>query len=251
MIRKIPAFCFFVLAVYATAAAEEYRIDNVVRGVKSTALLLDGKFYSIIEDNGEIVEFDSHKKIFTLIDPSLRIQTQINAAEMRKKITDMQQKIAGDPKTDKESFAYFAANPVFTSESDTAAGRIVLQSRWIDYEITAVPFHDKSSEMYYDFCDWMCYLNLRINPFSSAVLTRLTVNRLLREEKKFPVSVSVAIYPKGKQGFSKPDKAESSHKIVRRFSEPERKQIGQINELKQKFPQVSFEEYQKQVAGKK
>ena len=240
------AGCFLTLTVSAT----EFRIDNNVQGVKSTAFLLHNKFYSMIGDNGEIVEFDTEKKIFTLISPALRIQTQIDAEEVRKRVEQVRQRVLNDTNTRTDSFIFFAFRPTFRKEFDAASGMLSLQSHWIDYEIKTVPFHDASATMYHDFCDWMCYLNFRLNPRSSQMIVRLEVNRLLREGQKFAVSVSESIYTRGKQGLARPDRASSSHEIARRLGDADRRRIEQAQEFKRTFPQVSFDEYQRRFAEK-
>ena len=233
-----------------TVSATEFRIDSHVQEIKSTAFLLDGKFYSMIGDNGEIVEFDVEKKIFTLIDPALHVQTQIDAIETRKKIEQLREQILNDPEARTDSFRYFAFKPKFESEFDTVSGMLALQSNWIDYEIKTIPFMDPAAVMYYDFCDWICYLNFRLNPRSSQMLIRLEVNRLLREGQRFAVSVSESLYVKGKQGLAKPDRVSSSHDIVRRLGDADRKRIEQAQEFKRIFPQIPFDEYQKRFAEK-
>jgi len=233
-----------------TLSAAEFRIDNNVQGVESTAFLLGNKFYSMIGDNGEIVEFDAETRMFTLMDPALRIQTQINAEETRKKIEQLREFFLNDPNAKIDTFRYFAFKPKFELEFDPASGMLALQSPWIDYEIKTIPFTDPSAAMYHDFCDWVCYLNLRLNPRSSQMLTRLEVNRILREKQRFAVSVSESIYTGGKQGLAKPSQASSSHDIVRRLSDADQKRIGQVQELKRTFPQVPIDEYQKRFAEK-
>ena len=247
MFRSIYAGLAVVFLLQATAAAE-YRIDSNVQGVKTTVFLLPDKFYSMIGDNGEIVEFNMGEKTFTLINPSLRIQTQLNAEEIRQKVEQLRLQILNDLNTNSDSFHYFAFKPNFKTDFDRGSGTWVLQSPWIDYEIKTIQFGDASSETYYDFCDWVCYLNLRRNPHASQMLTRLEVNRLLRESQRFAAGVSVSIYVKGKQGFVKPDQASSSHEMVRRLSDADRKRIGQAQEFRHSFPQVSFEEYQRRFA---
>ena len=241
-------FALFCLLPMTTAA--EFRIDNNVQGVKSTVFLLEGKFYSLIGDNGEIVEFDAEKKVFTLIEPALRIQTQIDAEETRKRIEILRERIPNDPNAKTDTFRYFACKPMFAAEFDAASGTLALQSNWIDYEIKTIPFADPEAGMYYDFCDWICYLNLRLNPYSSQMLTRLEVNRHLRTGQKFAVGVAESIYASGKQGLAKPSQATSSHDLVRRLKDTDRKRIEQVQECKRTFPQVSFDEYQKRFAGK-
>jgi hypothetical protein len=246
----VITFLLPVIALLSPIATAEFRIDNTVQGVKSTAFLLDGKFYSMIGNNGEIVEFDAEKKTFTLMDPELRIQTQINAEETRKRVEMLREHILNHPNADPHSFRYFAFKPTFETEFDAASGTLVLQSNWIDYEIKTVPFTDPSAGMYHDFCDWICYLNLRLNPYSTQMLTRLEVNRLLRSGQRFAVHVSESIYINGKQGLPKPAQASSSHTFARRLGETDRKRIEQALEFKRTFPQVPFDEYQKRFAEK-
>jgi hypothetical protein len=242
----------FVSAFFLVA--EEFHVESDFRmghaaPVRSTTLFDGNIFYDFIGTNGEMMLLDLGKDTFTLVDPALRIQTQIDAEDTRKKTEQLRQRILSDPKAKTDSFHYFACKPKFTSEFD-AAGTWALQSNWIDYEIKTVPFTDPSAAMYYDFCDWVCYLNLRINPYSSQMLTRLEVNRLLRTEKKFAVSVSESIYVNGKQGLAKPAQTSSSHNFIRRLGDADHKRIEQAQEFKRTFPQVSFEEYQKRFAEK-
>jgi len=236
--------------VLTLTAVAEFRIENNVQGVQSTTFLLEGKFYSIIGDNGEMVEFDVEQKTFTLIDPALHIQTQIDAEETRRKVEQLRQTILNDLNAKTDSFRYFAFKPIFVSEFNTASGTLALQSNWIDYEIKTIPFSDPQAGLYYDFCDWVCYLNFRLNPRSSQMLIRLEVNRFLRERHRFAVNVSESIYPKGKQGLTRPDRASSSHDIVRRLGDADRRRIEQAQEFKRTFPQVPFDEYQRRFAEK-
>ena len=237
-------------SLFTLTAAAELRIDNDVQGVKSTTFLLEGKFYSMIGENGEIVEFDAEKKTFTLIDPALRIQTQIDAEETRRRVEQLRLQILNDPNRREDSFRYFAFKPTFASEFDAASGKLALQSHWIDYELRTIPFNDPVARMYYDFCDWVCYLNFRLNPGSVQMLIRLEVNRILREGQRFAVNVSEFRYPRGKQGLTRPDRNSSSHDIVRRLGDADRKQIEQTQEFKRTFPQVPFDEYQRRFAEK-
>jgi len=230
--------------------ATEFRIDSNVQGIKSTAFLLQGKFYSMTGDNGEIVEFDAETKIFTLINPALRLQTQLDGEAIRKNVEQLRERLLHHPNTKTDSFGYFAFTPKFETEFSPVSGMLALQSNWIDYEIKTIPFADSSAAMYHDFCDWVCYLNLRLNPRSSQMLTRLEVNRLLREKQRFAVSVSVSIYAGGKQGLAKPSQVSSSHDLVRRLSDADRKRIEQVQEFKRTFSRATIDEYQKLFAEK-
>lgn len=242
----------WILTSVATAQMPvvEVRIDSNVQGVKSIIFLLEGKFYSMIDDNGEIVEFDAEKKTFSLIDPALRIQTQIDAVEIKKRVEQLRQQILSDPKIQTDAFRYFAFKPTFVSEFDAASGRLALQSNWIDYEIKTVPFADPAAGRYYDLCDWICYLNFRLNPRATQMLIRLEVNRFLREKQRFAVNVSESLYPRGKQRFARPEQVSSSHELVRRLGDTDRRRIEQAQEFQRTFLYVPFDEYQRRFAEK-
>lgn len=245
-----------VLSAVRSAGAAEYRIENDVQGVKSTVYLLPDRFYSMIGENGEIVEFDPQSKIFTLMEPAWRIQTYIDGKEIQKKVEQLRQEILFDPQADIDSFHYFMFKPVFRSEFDSDSGILALQSRWIDYEIKTIPFTEPSSGMYYDFCDWICYLNFRRNPRSSQMLVRMEVNRLLREGQRFAANVELGIIQSEKTGIVQSkimgvstvhyrSLVTSSHMMSQRLGTADHKRIEQAQEFKRTFPQVSFEEYQK------
>jgi hypothetical protein len=237
----------FHFATFNDAPAAEYRIDNEVGGVKSTVYLLETQFVSIIGTNGEIAVFDAPQKTFTLLHPPLRLQTTLDAVKMKEQNTALCQRVlkSNSPKTN--SFLYFAVQPKFDVKKDDAAGIITLQSHWIDYELTTVPLPDDSAGMYYDFCDWMCYLNMRLNPYSTMMLPRLAVNQILRQEHRFALSVSTALYSKGKTAFSQADVTKSTHQFSRRLSDEDRKRLEQVNEYRRTFPSVPLEEYQKKI----
>jgi hypothetical protein len=233
--------------------AAELRIDNEVQNdlqsVKSSAYLLSGNFYSMIGENGEITFFDVQRQTFTLLDPALRIQTQIDAAETKKKVEALRQEILDKPHPEK--FLNFAVKPVFTTEFDTASGTLALQSRWIDYELKTIPLPDaESAKLYFDFCDWTCYLNLRINPRSTTMLVRLEVNRILEAQKRFAAGVTVSLFSDGKSVLASPTTIRSSHQLVNRLGDADRKRLNQADEFRRTFQMVPFEEYQRKVVEK-
>ncbi|MDR3233462.1 MAG: hypothetical protein LBT46_07355 [Planctomycetaceae bacterium] len=248
---SIIPFCILALffSPYPCSGAE-YRIDNEVNGVKSTVYLLDRQFVSVIGMSGEIAVFDTLRKTFTMLNPPLRLQTSFDAVKVKEQTENLCQRVlqSSNPKTN--SFLYFAVQPKFDVKKDDTNGIIAMQSHWIDYELHTVPLPDESEIMYYDFCDWMCYLNMRLNPYSTMMLPRLAVNNILRQERRFAVHVSTALYPKGKTAFSQAEVTKSSHQFSRRLSDDDRKCLERVNEYRQTFPSVPLDEYQKQVVEK-
>jgi hypothetical protein len=83
------------------------------------------------------------------------------------------------------------------------------------------------------------------------MLVRLEVNRILREKNRFASRIAVSVFPKGKVPIAKPDKAQSSHKIILRLDHTDTKRIDQAKEFRRTFTMISFDEYQMKVAEKK
>jgi hypothetical protein len=247
---KILGFLVAVQLFAFDGIAVEYRIDNEIGTVKSTVYLLENQFVSMIDTNGEIAVFDAAEKTFTLLNPPLRLQTVLDAVEMKNKTNALCNRIleSDNPKTN--SFLYFAVKPKFEVKHDEAAGLLTLQSNWIDYTLKTIPLPDETGAMYYDFCDWMCYLNMRLNPYSTMMLTRLAVNNVLRQEHRFAVHVSASLYPKGKTAFSQGDVTESSHQLSRRLSDDDKKRLQLVDEYRKTFPSVPLEEYRKTLLQK-
>jgi hypothetical protein len=254
------SFLSFGIIVFGigNCIAVDFRIDNEMQiegspeKIISTTFLLNSNFISLIGENGEITIFDSDEQIFTLLDPVLRIQTRLDAAETKKKVELLRQQVINRPELDANTFTAFAVKPVFQPEYDATSGTLALQSSWIDYLlVTHVLTDPEIAKQYFDLCDWLCYLHLRLDPRSTTMLVRLEVNRILREQNRFASRISVSVFPKGKIPITKPDKAQSSHKIVVRLDQSDWQRIDQSKEFRRTFAIIPFDEYQKKVAEKK
>lgn len=236
-------------------SAAEFCIENEVSigegnaAVKSTSFLFNGGFTGIIGGNGEITLFDAKTQVFTLLDPVLRIQTQVDGAETKKSVEQRREQILTRTDVDKNSFLYFAAKPKFlTEEYDAVSGGLALQSPWLAYDLKTAPLPDaQTAKQYFDFCDWNCYLNLRLNPQSASMLVRREVDRILQEKNRFAAGVTMTIF-QGRGLIKKPEYARSTHTLVMRLDDTAKKRIGQVWEYKRTFPQVPFAEYQQKVA---
>lgn len=246
----IPALFFFLAGLSGLCAAENFRVDNEVRAddgketVASTTYFLGDDFLSLIGLNGEITFFDAKKGTFTLLDPKLRIQTHLAATRTKDEIDVKRRQNA----THSSPFVAFVAKPVFQVESDESSGAVSLQSTWFDYKLMTETPDDDTAKRYADFCDWSCYLNFRISRGHPTQLVRLEVNRILRDETRFPKSVSMSFFPKGKGLLAKEEKASSTHRLVRRLDEADKKRIDQAMELMRTLPVVPFDEYQEKAA---
>ncbi|MDR1290330.1 MAG: hypothetical protein LBK06_03925 [Planctomycetaceae bacterium] len=265
---KICIGCFLVVVIFLSdvlLAAEQFRIDNEITAGKlvarSKTYFLDDDFLSVIDDNGEITYYNAERDTFTLINPSLRIQTQLSAYETRREIELTLDKTLKEEKKKekKEKDGYkgshhqlplvlFIANPVFKIEQDPKSGQIALQSDWVEYKLTTEIFNDNNiAKRYFDFCNLTCYLNCRINN-SYRQLYRLEVNRILRNKNRFPQNISVTFYPLGKSSSKfVGETLNSSHKLIRRLTEEDKNKINSARNSMNTFKAVTFDKYQKTI----
>jgi hypothetical protein len=236
-------------------AAEQFRIDNEITAGKlvarSKTYFLDDDFLSVIDDNGEITYYNAERDTFTLINPSLRIQTQLSAYETKREIDAILEKIriarlrVMQPSTHSD----FAAKPDFKIETDKKSGQIALQSNWVDYKLTTEIFNDNNiAKRYFDFCNLTCYLNFRITRWYGQ-LYRLEVNRILRNQNRFPQNITVTFYPDGKKSSKAEETFSSSHKLIRRLTDEDKNKINSIRNTMNTFKTVTPEEYQQTING--
>ncbi len=253
-------FTFLVAVLFSTVccAAEptDFRIENelAVRKddseakVKTTTLFRGGLVYDMIGDQGETTIFDKLADSFTLLDPTLRIQTKVRASELKDAVLLQREKMRSvtDP------FFAFAAFPKFEQAYEQESGLARFQSPWIDYRIETQPLEDNSvRERYYDFCDWYCFLNLRVNPDSTTLFARMEINRFLAEKKRFPKRIHVSVFPNGNSGLTgivaQPDVYVSTSKLGARFVPADEQRLQRIGEQLKTFRSVSFEQYLKEI----
>jgi len=245
-------FAVFSLVSMVAATAQGFRVESDLRvgnaaPIRSTILFDGTAFYSFIGANGEITRFDPARDVFTLLDPALRIQTHLAASDTQRLVNAQKLQLATHP----NGFFAFAAKPVFTMEFNEAAGLMVLQSPWIDYSLTTKTFPDAhAAAPYFDFCDWSCYLNQRINPKQLTPLIRLEVNRILRESNRFPENVKISVFPKGKKFLTKEETFQISYQFSRHLTDVDRQRITSALESMRNYPVVPFADYQAKVAEK-
>jgi len=251
--RLLSLFVF--LFPILCGAAENFRVENELtvqqtgEKVKTTTLFTGGLVYDMIGDNGETTIFDKASDTFTLLEPTLRIQTQVIASELKETVLKRREAMRSQPQP---PFFAFAAFPKFEETYQEESGLVRFQSRWFVYNIETVPFADDTfRERYYDFCDWYCFLNLRVNPDSTTLFARMEVNRFLQERKRFPQKIQVDVYTKGNFGIAgiiaNPDVYMSTHKLGIRLIPRDEQRLRRIDDQRKTFRTVSFEEYLKEI----
>ena len=238
----------------AEPSIDSFRVENELAvqqtgvKVKTTTLFRQGIVYDMIGDNGETTIFDTQNDTFTLLEPTFRFQTQIRASELKETVLKHREKM----RSEKNPFFAFAAFPKFEETYEEESGLARFQSPWIDYQIETLPLDDDSlRQRYYDFCDWYCFLNLRVNPDSTTLFARMEVNRFLNAQKRFPKKIQVSVFRKGNSGIAgivtQPDVYVSTHKLGTRFVPEDEQRLIRVEEQRKTFRTVSFAEYQKEM----
>lgn len=234
----------------AEESVRRFRVENTIRTpgseevFKTTTLFRDAIVYDVIGEQGEITVFDSESKRFTLLEPARRIQTKIDGEQLRKTV---EEKRAGF-RSHKNPFVVFMVSPKFEIAHETETGHLRFQSKWIEYQCETQSMENAVlKNRYYDFCDWFCFLNLRLHPGSSTLFARMEINRYLRENGRFSEKIKVLVYPRGNGVMNQPEVSESSHTISPRLVPSDEKRIEQIHGQMETFRVVSLEEYQKQL----
>jgi hypothetical protein len=239
----------FIFLSDILVVAEQFRMDNEITSgkfvVRSKTYFLDDDFLGVIEDNGEMTYYNAARDTFTLLAPSLRIQTQLSASETRR-VIDATLDGLRFSKTEIEPRYEFVANPVFKTALDNKSGQLALQSNWVDYKMTTEIFTDNNiAKRYFDFCNITCYLNYRVTN-SHRQLYRLEVNRVLRKENRFPQNITAIFYPNGKTGKTE-ETISSSHKLIRRLTDEDKNKINMVQNSINKFKTVKFNDYQELI----
>jgi hypothetical protein len=241
-----------IFSINSLIGAEEFRIDNKITSgnivVQSKTYLLENDFISLIENNGEITYYNSSRDSFTLLAPSLRIQTNLSMSETKRELDSVLQSIR-EVKTKTASSRHelilFLANPVFKTELDNKSGQLAIQSNWVDYKLSTDVFTNNNiAKQYFDFCNLTCYLNYRTTN-NYRQLFRLEVNRILRNENRFPTNISATFYPSGKNYHK--EELISSHKLIKRLTDEDKTTINSIRNSMNTFKTVTFNEYQQAI----
>ncbi|MGL6225706.1 MAG: hypothetical protein ACRC10_03660 [Thermoguttaceae bacterium] len=260
--------CVFIMLVFGlafellserVASAESgpvrFRVDNEVRreggtsfSNKTTTYFYEGVVYDVLAGNREITVFDEKSNSFSLLDPVLRLQTCLSASEIKTEVAQVQREM----KKHANPFIAFAVDPKFEEKIDETTGVIQCLSPWIEYTINTKPLTDTGiGTTYFDFCNWICYFNLRVNPSAATSFARMQVNRLLQEKGRFPEQIKVNVYPKGHTGAAgianTPDVYISTHHLVLRLVPADEQRIAEIRGYLDTFRKVSLSEYQQEV----
>lgn len=216
--------------------------DDVLTQIKTSTIFSDGAVFDFIGDNGEITIYRPESKIFILLDPIHRIQTEL-ALE---KIDSFLDRIRSLFTQKDDLFKRFMAHPEFDFSKSEDGNEFLFQSKWIDYRIKTRSFEDPNLiDSFFDFSDAYSKLNIYLNPGTTTPFARIHINQYLRKDHRFPEHFTLSVYPGGKRLFSKAVKIESQHTLIRRLSEKDKGRIIRALHFVEQFQKLPFGKYQK------
>ncbi len=261
-VRSFFIFIFFFGVLLLSGTAQEqsavqkiFRIDSTVRmtdnelvtEIKTSTIFGEDAVFDFIGDNGEIIIYQWKAKIFTLIDPIHRVQTDLSLEDVDAFLVRIRSMLTEK----KDKFTQFMLDPYFETTANEQGDSLVFQSKFIDYIVRIRPFDDSTlTEDYYQFSQAYSKLNIYLNPGTTTPFARIVINDHLLKKGAFPERFDISVYPKGKWLFGKVVKIESEHKMVRRLSEKDKGRIVRAIHFSEQFPKIPFGKYQKTLQEK-
>src|SRR5262249_23490402 len=109
----------------------------------------------------EITVFDPGNGRFVLLDPKRKLKTELLVADVESFVSAQRQRA----RLGESPFMKFLADPEFEESFDAATGKMVLESAFINYELTTAPAaSDFASKQYSDFTDGFAKISPVLEP---------------------------------------------------------------------------------------
>lgn len=243
---------FLAVAMVATAAAEDFRIENKVfsgndktPSVESTTIFYNGVVYDYLKKPAEITVLDADHGRFVLLDTERRMKTELTTKEVEAFAQRFRERAARQAAESDNPFVAFQADPKFEKQFDESSRELTFRSEWMTYRVVTADAGSKEiAQQYRQFADWQARLNSVINRQATPPFARLVVNAELERREEIPREVRLTLTPPG--GFPrKRITARSEHQMIRMVVESDRTRVAQTGEFLAIFQPVSFQQYQK------
>lgn len=237
--------------VVPAAVADDFRVDNSIfldnekePDVQSTTIFCGGLVYDYLKTPAEITVFDKGRNGFVLLDAARRVKTEVSLD----KVTALAEHLQTWAIRQNDPLLAFLANPKFDEQFRENAGKLLLASPLVTYDLTTVSIGSSTvSAQYREFCDWYCQLNTLLNPGSRPPFARMVVNRALDQRQLFPQEVKLTVQTGS--GFpARRMTIRSQHRFVGPLVESDRDRVSQTAQFLAIFNPVPFAEYQRKVA---
>ena len=189
-----------VVAVIAAAVrAGDFAVESRVYVGDGDRPLSEGltvfvgeKAYDFLSDPPEITIVDPAAKRVRLLNPGKRTQAEIDFATLGMFTERLRQRLAEHENRD---FRFFA-RPEFEIIHDAASGMFEFDARRLRYRVQTFRADPAQAEVYWRTSDWLCRLNLLLQPGSPNPLARLEVNAALSGQEVLPRTVELTPAPK-------------------------------------------------------
>ena len=228
----------------------EFRIENAVYDgfsesptAQTTTVFTGGKVYDFLHQPEEIVIFDPAQRRFVLINPSLRIRTELRMEQVAAFINTLRSWASQQ----EDPFLRFSATPDLFVRRGPTGTSLLFESPHLTYHVEVDrPPDPQIAKQYAEFSDWYSQLNTMVTPGARLPFPRLYVNKVLLEEGFVPLRVELHLKEGNRKG-SKVTVIRSHHNFFYRLLESERSRAGQADEFALIFRPVGFVEYQKKL----
>ncbi|MEX0700958.1 MAG: hypothetical protein WD069_02570 [Planctomycetales bacterium] len=260
------ALALALLLVFGEAAAgQEFRIFTRVTGVplaasgeepkllsRSLTLFHAGTVYDFVAAANEVTVFDPGNRRFTVLNTSRGQATRIDFDQLERMIEASRQEtgryVAGGQAGTAAGSLQFQIDPRFEERFDADAGRLVLQSRYLTYDVrcAAAP-SDLETDAILNYADWTARLNHALQPQALFPAARIALDDSLRKKRRIPFDVELTV------DFGAPLHLRAEHRIDWQLHSSDRALINkwqqQLRDARTEF--VSFSEYQRTALAAK
>ncbi|MCS7306840.1 MAG: hypothetical protein NZ602_17245 [Thermoguttaceae bacterium] len=227
----------------------DFRMENKVYfgnqrepAVETTTIFYNGVVYDFLKKPAEITILENQRRI-VLLDTERRVKTHVTLHEVEAFVERLRRR--ADEYSD--PFVVFLGRPEFEHHFDPESRELTLSSRWITYRVLTVDAESAElAEEYRMFADALARLNALLNPKGLPPFPRLVLNAELQRREMIPKEVHLTIHSDRSLFPKKRTVLRSEHYLVRQISEADRTRVQQAIEFQNLFPQISFEQYQKQ-----
>jgi len=230
--------------------AQEFRVENAVYTgysdrptAQTTTLFTGGKVYDFLHHPEEIVIFDPAQRRFLLINPTLRICTELRMEQVAAFINTLR----SWARRQEDPFLRFTAAPELTVRPGPTSTSLLFESAALTYYVEVDrPPDPQIAKRYAEFSDWYSQLNTMVTPGARLPFPRIYVNQVLLQQGFVPLKVELHLKD-GSQKGGKPTVIRSHHNFFYRLLEPERARASQADEFARIFRPVGFVEYQQKL----
>lgn len=237
-----------VLGTFATARAEDFRIDTKVylaeekEPISQTVTLFqEGVVYDFLSEPKQIAIFrkvsSAESGTFILLDPVRQVRTDLTTEEILLYSRGLQDLAT----THKDPLLKFSANPDFIEAFNEREKTLTLTNDRMKYRLLTIPCTEVASQQYKEFSDWYVRAAARMHQGPILPFPRLMVNAALARHQVIPAEVHLEVPASpGHQQLV----VHSKHEVLFLLSQKDRQEIEKAKQYLAEYKKVDFKEFQ-------